>query len=69
LKKPVSSAHIHQWNKAWRGHWILTCASPQEFVKVSNAGATGLFSWYFMTFKTVAFPLQQNNLDLPEPHL
>ena len=24
-------------------HWILTCASPQEFVKVSNAGAPGLF--------------------------
>jgi hypothetical protein len=30
------------------------CASPQEFVNLANAGATGLFFGYFKTFLTVA---------------
>jgi hypothetical protein len=54
LQKQISSNHGHQWNKARRRHWILTCASPQEFFHASDAGATGLFFGYFKTFMTVA---------------
>jgi hypothetical protein len=43
LKKRVSSAHSHRWNKTRRKHWILICASPQEFVKVAKVGATDYF--------------------------
>jgi hypothetical protein len=50
LKKLISPALHHRWNKARRRHWILICASPQEFVNFANAGATGLFCGYFRTF-------------------
>jgi len=34
------------------------------FVKVSSAGALGLFYGYFKTFHAVAFPPPQKNLDV-----
>jgi hypothetical protein len=42
-------------------HWILACASPQEFVKAANAGATGLFCGYFKNFLNCRFPASQKN--------
>jgi hypothetical protein len=52
----MSSKQSHRWNKAWRRHWILTYATPQEFLNASDAGATGLFFGYFKAFINVAFP-------------
>jgi hypothetical protein len=47
LKKIIPSGHAHRWNKALRGNWTFSYASPHEFLSAFDAGATGLFYGYF----------------------
>jgi hypothetical protein len=59
LKKRIPPALSHRWNKTRRSHWILIYVSPQEFINLANAGATGLFCGHFKTFLTAASPPPQ----------